>query len=499
VRDPDTFDTVLHRCARATTKVNATTVKAWLSGEIRYTLVKDNNECSALHEAALRKRARCCKALIARLDPQLPLQRSLRLTEDLMIIAHLLPEHLVACVESLEQKDCYNLFRPIRDLPVLKETLTGYAVRASEKGDGKAIFDIYEVSDEQARDTEKRLRADETKAHAKTIVSCYSQLQVMALRRFAWVPSDDETAYQYHQPYTQLITSLVGKYDKQLDALLKTKLMRVTTQHKWDNYVRARVVWELKFYVCHGLVSAFTMRTIVLVINESRQEDVLVWLLQGVLLVTNSMNARLEIQQVLGLGQTWCERLAEYFWSPDGSHIWNWLDLSGIVCLYAALFVHVLGSDSIDVVRQVGSVGVMCNILSILQAMKPVQAGVGNLILTIEKIMVDIRAFVWISGILLLGFTLSFTISVPGTFGDNKSDGDGHSGNSSQHSTYVMIEAFEGVFQGVMALFEAQLGDFETSQYTTTESQAFFFVFLVLMPVIMLNLYAHHENSIASD
>jgi hypothetical protein len=157
--------------------------------------------------------------------------------------------------------------------------------------------------------------------------------------------------------------------------------------------------------------------------------------------------------------------------------MWNWLDIAGISCIYVTVGAMHYGDDVVT--RQFGSAGIMCNILSILERLKPVTVEVGNLIMAFEKILVDIRAFACVSCVLLVGFTLSFTVSME----DDATFDDGGSGGLSSATM-----SGERLLRGLMTLFQAELGDFDMSQYTNTESQLFFVVFLVLMPVIMLNL-----------
>jgi hypothetical protein len=71
VRDSETKDTVLHRCARDEEDADGSTIAAWLSGKELYRPVINKHRHTALREAAELKRSAQCKTFIAKLDPEL--------------------------------------------------------------------------------------------------------------------------------------------------------------------------------------------------------------------------------------------------------------------------------------------------------------------------------------------------------------------------------------------------------------------------------------------
>ena len=96
----------------------------------------------------------------------------------------------------------------------------------------------------------------------------------------------------------------------------------------------------------------------------------------------------------------------------------------------------------------------------------------GPLIKIVTEIIYELRYFLIVIVVLLMGFSCAFAVSMP----DNAAFDDG--------TPYGM-----GLLSsGVLTSYLAMLGAFEVSDYTNPESTVFFALFLFLIVVIMLNL-----------
>ena len=96
----------------------------------------------------------------------------------------------------------------------------------------------------------------------------------------------------------------------------------------------------------------------------------------------------------------------------------------------------------------------------------------GPLIKIVTEIIYELRYFLLVIAVLLMGFSCAFAVSMP----DNAAFDDG--------TEYGM-----GLLSsGVLTSYLAMLGAFEVSDYTNPESTVFFVLFLFLIVVIMLNL-----------
>eukprot|EP01046_Picozoa_sp_COSAG06_P032093 COSAG06_NODE_3181_length_5722_cov_83.166104_3_plen_886_part_01 len=131
-RDGETGNTVLHHCAN----VGPNVLQMWLSGSEKFTLLPNSKGHSAIHEAAISKRSDCAQLLIASLDPNIPLDRTLILTADILEIAASLPAELDGIIALLEDESRFCLFRPLKRIALLEQRLTDLEVRASVDSDG---------------------------------------------------------------------------------------------------------------------------------------------------------------------------------------------------------------------------------------------------------------------------------------------------------------------------------------------------------------------------
>jgi hypothetical protein len=296
-------------------------------------------------------------------------------------------------------------------------------------------------------------------------VKCDCMLQVVALKGFAGPPTKDSLP-----PYTRLVNA-VSK--GQLGDLLNTKLMIRATHFKWETFVRTRVVDRLRWYLVH-----FALASTALIISTQTSEDNIefhanggwmAWdmtaptpammsdVLHAFLLISNSLVVAREIKQYVALVSSIREHLSD---------MWNLFDLGGILALYVASGAHF--AHQTYLLQQVGAFGVLLNAFSVLQMLQPFDL-TGPLIATVIEIIFEIRGFVCILMILLVGFSVSFTVSMP----ENDAFDSGGAA---------------GPLAGVMTTFQAIVGSFHMKDYSNSEAKAFFYLFLFAMVVVMLNL-----------
>jgi WD40 repeat protein len=452
-RDDVTGDTVLHHCARSG---NPTATELWLTGTVPYTPVENADGRSALLEAIDKQQLKAARLLVQLLDRGLDLERTRSLTNDLMAIADKWPRQIVDFVELLEEdSEHFSLFRRIKSFDVLNAHLENFDVRASADGRGTALWDQSHNVQYEGGDKE---------------VKCDATLQVLALTGFAAAPTKDKSGQLVLPPYTQFFEAVSGN-DERLSALLKTRLMQSATKFKWDSYVQARVLRRLCLYLLHFALAAAAL----LLSTQTTDQNVEFhsnggwggeWssvtpamtadVLQLCLLVTNSIVLYREMRQ-LHLTPSTKEYLTD---------AWNLCDLGGIAALYIACGAHF--AQSAFVLTQVGSFGVLLNSFSVLQLLTPFE-WTGPLIKTVIEIMVDIRGYLIIIVILLLGFSVSFAVSMP----DNEA---------------FYANGMAGPLVGLLTTFRATLGSFLMTDYETTVSTVSFLFFLFLNVVVMLNL-----------
>eukprot|EP01046_Picozoa_sp_COSAG06_P004988 COSAG06_NODE_216_length_20108_cov_9.428857_17_plen_1409_part_00 len=484
VRDSETKDTVLHLCARDDEDKDGSMVAAWLSGETRYTPMENKDGVTALREAVEHKHGEQCKEFIARLDPQLPPQHTRCVTQDLLLIARVFPQRIVAYVESLEHVDGYNLFRPVRDITVLKKRPDGFVVRGSA-WDWGAPFAEYELAvtwlkrpqDAQLVAGGKIFRSPhlitEEDEDENASVLCDCVVEVLALRGFAAGPADRQLS-----PFGQLYNVCQGNGEKSVKALLETRLMIVSTQYKWNAFVRGRMLRAAFLYLLHFMlaVSTFVSTTHITSQRSSSAgseesgdstQTLMLNALHAALLISNTRCLWHEVRQMT-LARRY--EVVDYFSLGSADTIWNVLDLGGIAAVYVACGMH-FQSDGAIFVQRAGSLAILLNSFSLLQVLRPFE-GPGVLIKVTTAIVHQLRYFMLIITVLLTGFSSAFAVAMPDNLAFDDSGG------------------FDGAVltSGLLTSYLAMLGAFDIADYTNPESVAFFALFLFLILVIMLNL-----------
>jgi hypothetical protein len=471
-RDDISGDTVLHYCAR-TGKPEA--AQQWLSGSIPPPVLENRQDRSALREAVANLHFGTVETMIGRLAPNTPLSRTHILTDDIVAIAEAFPRDVVRFIDLLESKDVanaqggggsrFNLFRKQKKLTLLNKPLDtkhGYAVRAS--ADGAADEPWPEFVGEGAQ------------------VKCECELLVLVLAGFAGMPTDRDAA----PPYTKLYQACGDVSEDLLNKLMMTDLMSAVTNFKWDAYCKRRVYKRLGCYVLHFALaaSAMLMSTQFAELNAEFHSNggwaghwqtvdaaMACDILQGALILTNSIVAYREVNQVkLTLMDM---RRKDHNHPPSCytavwkylSSGWNLIDLAGILALYVAAVAHLIDSEVL--LQHVGSLGVLLNAFSLLQLLTPFES-TGPLIKTVLEILNDISGYGALLLILLWGFSVSFAVAMP--------------------NNRAFMDANSGPLVGLLTSFEAIVGSFDMNNFENLESMVFFVLYLSLMVIIMLNL-----------
>lgn len=122
-------------------------------------------------------------------------------------------------------------------------------------------------------------------------------------------------------------------------------------------------------------------------------------------------------------------------------------------------------------IRYVGSIGVLANSFGLLQILSPFDVTGPVIKMTIAMLSDrDVKGFMYVAGVLVVGFSAAFTISMP------KSDQFG-----------VSWDQYSGPFRSVLIVFASMLGAFDLNDYEHPEALAMFVIFAMIMVVVMLN------------
>ena len=472
VRDQQTGDTVLHRCARALQpEYEPETVQKWLSGAVAPTYQTNYLGRSALSVLITSRQLDNAKALVNLLNPDMPLSLTSELTRDLVTLLHVFGgRDAINFIQILQGEDLperepvrmphFKLFRVQKEVSVLTHPLDpdlGYAVRASANGDGDEPWPDYFLDD-----------YDE---HIGWKTACSCELLVLALADFGG-KSGGKTVdgKRYLSPYTKLFNFCAAGSEQHLRRLVSTELMLVVTTFKWQTYVRPRCLALLRNYVLHTLLAGTAMVTSTHASDEKSTvfgRSLGDWSIADFLvfsaLITNSVVVKREVSQLLMDGN-----VREYL-----TQGWNLCDLAGIVALYGACAGHLLGAQS--TVRVIGAVAVLLNAFSILPLLLPFRF-TSLLVQTLIGMASDddIRGYMVITVILLYGFSMAFSVSMP--------DDSGGPANS------------------VLTSFEAMIGVFHLSDYDGNGEVLFFFLlFLFVMIIVLLNLLIAVMSDVYTD
>ena len=123
-------------------------------------------------------------------------------------------------------------------------------------------------------------------------------------------------------------------------------------------------------------------------------------------------------------------------------------------------------------VRYVGALGFLLNSFSFLQLLRPFDETGPVIKMTMEILEDrDIKGFMYMAAVLVVGFSGAFAISMPesDTFG-------------------ISFEESGGPFHGMLIVFQSMLGAFDLENYDHPLAIVMFVVFAFFMVVVMLNL-----------
>jgi hypothetical protein len=384
---------------------------------------------------------------IKRFDRDMPLSRASRLTGELVTIAEKSPRDVVSCIKLMQDGESsarFQLFRKLDRQPVLSpcgnwqllgkqiDLSLGYAVGASVDGTSDAPWP--EFLGEGFRVT-------------NYIESEKCERQVLVLGGFAAMPPEGS-------PYTRMFRALEHLPEQRLNALTSTDLMAITTEFKWNAYARRLLVLKLVKYLLHFLLAGSAMITSTQSTEPSAVLQVAPWDLPAAdilvlsLLVTNSDMFHRELNSMrLDGARQYC------------SNVWNLCDVTGILALYVACAAHLglVGDES--TVESVGATGLLLNSFSILPLLMPFRM-TGLLVRTFFSMGTnpDINGFFIVTLVLLYGFSVAFTVSMP-------------------HSETFYSPGHGGPLVSFLTTFEAMIGAFHLSNYDG-ETLAFFLLFL---------------------
>eukprot|EP01043_Picozoa_sp_COSAG02_P041604 COSAG02_NODE_3463_length_6697_cov_37.140497_3_plen_1025_part_00 len=445
VRDSKSGDTVLHLCARES-PISHKAVRLWLSGSAQFPLLKNTEGCSpipfCIEKWSSESASRAATLMFEQLDPQLPLERTLSLTNDLVKVGEKWQSQLVDFIECLENRANYNLFRPLQHRHLLRNRVDDFVVRGSEDGNP----DVSSAG---------RVRPAWEEYDGAEVI-CDSHLEVLALEGFAGPPLAEGSSQD--GPYARLLKAVFrARLSRaELNHLMKTKLFRTTTTFKWEAFARAVQLKKLVQFAVHCVLAAASMLFSSGKISVSIEaSDVSVaTLLQLLLLTSNTILTLREVKELVALG------FSDYFRS-----IWNYLDIVGIAALYTASIAYF--ANFLDVLEFAGAVGILVSTFSFLEMIQSFQS-FGLYVVVIAQIAVDIAPFLGILMLLLYGFAAAFAVSMPSS-PEYNFDRDGLSG------PFVTAYLF-------------MLGHMDPSTYSGPVSKAIMVLFMFVIVVVMMNL-----------
>jgi hypothetical protein len=339
-RDVETGDTVVHHCARTGNAAET----SWLSRAVPFSLLLNTKGHSALREAVVAQHLPAARVLMMKLDPSLPLGRTAILMKDLLCCAVNLPGQLDSLITLLEDDQHYCLFRSQKEVAMLTKRLEGFEVRASPDALGLASWESYFQEDQ------------------KTSVRCDCVLEVLALRGFAAGPQGTGLS-----PYAQLYEACKANGEASLKALLRTRLMIVSTQFKWTSFTKGRKRRVAFLQLAHFLLAASTfVYTTRIIVRHGSIATLMPDALHAALLFTNTKCLYDEVRQ---MKLAWRYEAINYLNIGSIDAMWNLLDLGGIAAVYVACAAYFQGETY--VVQRGGSLAVLLNSFSLLQVMRP--------------------------------------------------------------------------------------------------------------------------------
>lgn len=483
LRDDETGDTVLHHCAKLSVLNTSERTRSrgaaekWLSSCAAFIPLQNYEGRTALRDATVNQRENVARAFVKGLNPTLPLSRTNYLTQDLVAIGEKWPAQLVDFIELLETNDGFRVFRKLRNLPVLSQTLDGFAVRGSANGSGKVTWVQYESDD--------------------AIVKCNSVLTVVALRGFAGMPRDDSLS-----PYTTLFNAArISKL--QLRRLMRTELMKVTTSFKWKSYAKGRVAKRLCLYVAHLVIAAVALlassQTLVEECSsglfgskgdwsgkwQSMDAVTVCDVLHAVLLLTNSCmlhNEIIEVWLTLVEQRRRLEIKDISCWTALKEHLsssWNLCDIAGIVALYVASAAHF--SCSALLLQHVGAIGVLLNAFSFLKLAQPLHVSMGTLIEVLIRTgsSSEVLGFGGVLLVLIWGFGAAFSVSMP--------------------KNTAFYTKNHTLLPGFLTTTMAMVGDFDVDLYEFGIPCTMFILFLYIVIIVMFNVLIAIVSDLYND
>jgi hypothetical protein len=274
-------------------------------------------------------------------------------------------------------------------------------------------------------------------------------------------------------PFHALINNCPPQHENEL---FGTKTIIIATQFKWDQYARRIVVKQLLWQIAH-----FALAAVALVLTTC-VPSLPAWagpVLHAAMATSNSFVLFTEMQQLyaqpldtMGIDtelagtmtkprRAW-EKLKNYI--SDG---WNRCDMLGVCALYTASCMYVLGHAR--ALQSVGALGILFNSVNLLQPLRPF-AVTGPLIKMISSIVLDIRGYMGLFLVILVGYSIAFAIAMPNS------------------TVYGRLDPRVGPFIGLLSVFDAMLGNFDWDHCENPQAVVMLVIFALLVVVVMLNL-----------
>lgn len=148
--------------------------------------------------------------------------------------------------------------------------------------------------------------------------------------------------------------------------------MIVSTQYKWNTFVKGRMIRTLALQLAHFMLAAgtFVFATRIIV-RRGAIELTMPDVLHGALLISNTRCLWTELRQIQLARQY---KAIGYLTTETTATVWNLMDLGGIVAVYVACAGHFLieaDPPEAYTVQQAAAVAILLNSFSLLQVLRP--------------------------------------------------------------------------------------------------------------------------------
>eukprot|EP01046_Picozoa_sp_COSAG06_P010599 COSAG06_NODE_581_length_14007_cov_3.569056_16_plen_854_part_00 len=474
--------TVFHELAQCVPGVRAgdlwsTLLEHYAEHKRVYTPLLDSDHKTALDHAILRKDVAGVEFFCKTLTAANSLECAGSVTHSLVLLADSLPRQIVKALTWLDTDRGSTSepasFQNQRNIRYLAVPIEARLTRASADADASRVWDGIEIESHESSDSS-----------SGNLFDCECELKLLA---FKGIAGSEFAGGIETSPYHKLVSNCPPTHQEDL---FRTSLIRVMTEFKWKTYARdlkrTQVAFNLAHYllVCVALVlstritdrSAFGAGSLGGLRNESavisgwsewvESEAFVCTFLHCVMMLSNTVMLWAEVKDmVMEYRLTGMDGLSWYF-----SSMWNYVDCLGVLCLYGASYSYFHGNTKS--LQHFGTAGTLFNLGTFLQSLQPLDevflGGIHVIVLT--KIISDSVGFMFIFCMMLYGFAVALTVSMPAS------------------DAYDIDDKTLGLGAPLVKILEAMSGAYEPDDYGSPEAATVLIIFIFAIIIIMLNM-----------